>query len=141
MIVRERIVEEALTWEGTPYHHQAKLKGVGVDCAMLVVGIAQQIGALPKDINIKVYSPEWHLHNKEEMMCDLIESYHCELTDELLPGNILTFKYGRVQSHLGILLNDNQFIHARVDIGKVVINELGEEFLKRLGRIYTFPGI
>lgn len=140
--MRQRIVEEARSWNGTPYHNQAKLKGVGVDCAMLVVAVAQEVGALSKDINIDTsYSPEWALHNRKELMCELIEQYQCVRTDELLPGNIITFRYGRVQSHMGIMLNNNQFIHAVRDIGFVVINELAEPFLNHLGRIYTFPGI
>ena len=33
--LRARIVAEAMTWLGTPYHHRGKLKGIGVDCAQL----------------------------------------------------------------------------------------------------------
>lgn len=136
-----RIICEAWEWIGTPYHHQARLKKVGVDCAQLVLGVAENV-LLPKnEINIDVYSPEWHLHNKEEKMCEMIEKFKCERipVEERTPGDILTFKFGRVQSHMGILVNDNQFIHARVDIGKVVLNQLTGEWIERLGRVYKFP--
>ena len=33
---RADIVEEARSWLGTPYHHQAALKGVGCDCIGLL---------------------------------------------------------------------------------------------------------
>ena len=39
------IVTEARTWVRTPYHHQARLKGVGVDCAGLVIGVARRDNA------------------------------------------------------------------------------------------------
>ncbi|WP_436904878.1 hypothetical protein [Acinetobacter johnsonii] len=29
-------VQEALTWLGTPYHHQGRVKDVGVDCGTLL---------------------------------------------------------------------------------------------------------
>jgi cell wall-associated NlpC family hydrolase len=29
---REAVIAEARTWLGTPWHHQASLKGVGCDC-------------------------------------------------------------------------------------------------------------
>ena len=29
-------VDEALTWLGTSYHHQGRVKGMGVDCGALV---------------------------------------------------------------------------------------------------------
>jgi cell wall-associated NlpC family hydrolase len=36
---RPDIVEEARSWLGTPYHHQAALKGVGCDCIGLLRGV------------------------------------------------------------------------------------------------------
>lgn len=138
---RLRIILEAWEWLDTPYKSQARVKKVGVDCAQLVVGVAENVFKPKTRINIEVYSPEWHLHNKEEKMCQMIESFKCEQVpiDERIPGDILTFQFGRVQSHMGILINDNQFIHARYDIGKVVINQLTGDWLNRLGRVYKFP--
>lgn len=40
MIAREAVVEEARTWIGTRWQHQARLKGVGTDCLGMVVGTA-----------------------------------------------------------------------------------------------------
>ena len=140
---RIRIVCEAFDWVGTPYHHQARVKGVGVDCAQLVAGVAENVFPRLRPINNQVYSVEWHMHNREELMCDIIESFKCtriEVADRQ-PGDILTFQFGRVQSHMGILINDNQFIHARMDIGKVVINQLSGDWLDRLGRVYKFPSL
>ena len=140
---RLRIVLEAHEWVGTPYHHQARVKGVGVDCAQLVAGVAENVFPRLKPINNQVYSVEWHLHNKEEKMCQIIESFKCteKPIDQRFPGDIITFKFGRVQSHMGILIEDNQFIHARMDIKKVVINQLSGEWLERLGKAYNFPGL
>lgn len=140
---RIRIVLEAFEWVGTPYHHQARVKGVGVDCAQLVAGVAENVFPRLKPINTEVYSVEWHMHNREEKMCNIIERFKCTQieVEDRQPGDILTFQFGRVQSHMGILINDNQFIHARMDIGKVVINQLSGDWLERLGRVYKFPGI
>ena len=38
-ITRDAIVAEARAWIGTPYRHQASLKGVGCDCLGLVRGV------------------------------------------------------------------------------------------------------
>lgn len=32
---RAAVAQEALAWLGTPYHHHARIKGVGVDCAQI----------------------------------------------------------------------------------------------------------
>ena len=36
---RAAVVAEAIAWLGTPYHHRARIKGVGVDCAQLALGV------------------------------------------------------------------------------------------------------
>ena len=140
---RMRIICEAFEWVDTPYHHQARVKKVGVDCAQLVAGVAENVFPRLKPINTEVYSVEWHMHNREEEMCQIIESFKCKQKpiEERIPGDILTFKFGRVQSHMGIFVNDGQFIHARIDIGKVVINQLSGDWLERLGRVYEFPSL
>ncbi|GJE29496.1 NlpC/P60 family protein [Methylobacterium organophilum] len=47
--LRERIVAAARGWIGTPYRHQACLKGVGCDCLGLVRGVWAEIhGAEPE---------------------------------------------------------------------------------------------
>ena len=38
-VFRAAIVAEARGWIGTPYRHQASLKGVGADCIGLVRGV------------------------------------------------------------------------------------------------------
>ena len=35
------VVRMARTWLGTPYHHQGRVKGAGVDCGGLVIGVAR----------------------------------------------------------------------------------------------------
>lgn len=140
-MIADAIIAEALTWVDTPYHHLARVKGVGVDCAQLVAGIVENSGVSKSKINIETYSIEWHMHSREERMCDIIESFGCIRIDpkDISPGDILAFKFGRVNSHLGILINDHQFIHARLDVGRVVVNELSGDWLRRLDRAYKFP--
>ncbi len=37
--IAEKVVAEARAWAGTPYRHQASLKGVGCDCLGLLRGV------------------------------------------------------------------------------------------------------
>lgn len=140
-ISRKQIVEEALTWLNTPYHHQAACKNVGVDCAYLVGAVAEAVGAIAK-FQVEPYSIEWHWHSREERMCNIVESFGGkQVKGDPKPGDILAFKYGRVCSHLGIMLDDNQFIHAHIKAGRVVVNSLSGEFKDRLQRVYKFPNL
>lgn len=141
-MIRDEIVAEALTWNDTPYHHQAMVKGIGVDCAQLVAGIGFATGCAPLQV-IPTYSTQWHLHNKEERLLETLHSFGCQEIniDDAQPGDILTFTFGRVNSHLAILLDNQQIIHARLDIGKVCINELTGEWKERLTKAYKFPKV
>lgn len=93
--------------------------------------------------NIPNYSPEWHLHNREEKLIEQLESFGCTRVDRASTkaGDIICFQFGRTTSHLGIMVNDTQFIHARVDMKAVVINTLNEEWAKRWTFTYQFPGV
>lgn len=44
MITPDDIVAEARTWIGTPWRHQARVKGVGVDCIGFVGGVGVALG-------------------------------------------------------------------------------------------------
>jgi NlpC/P60 family putative phage cell wall peptidase len=140
--MRDKITKTAIEWVGTPYQHQVGLKGVGVDCAYLVGKVAEEAGIVDK-FQVEPYSVEWHLHSRVELMCSILESFGCVQIpiEELQPGDILAFKYGRVCSHLGIMLNRGMFVHANMSGKKVMLNSLSGEFTERLSRVYKFPHI
>jgi hypothetical protein len=53
----DRIIAEARSWIGTPYRHQASLKGVGCDCLGLLRGVWRAVmGAEPET---PPYAPDW----------------------------------------------------------------------------------
>ena len=141
--MRTKIVHEALSWIGTPYVEQARVKGVGVDCAMLVAGIAINLGLISDKLNIEPYDIQYHLHNREEKLLSILEGFGCIRKSEGQVGDILAFRFGRSCSHLGVLIDNQQFIHAKYDMPnpRVVSNILGGEYLPRLQAIYSFPGV
>lgn len=144
--MRDKIVQAAKSWVNTPYHHQARIKGVGVDCAQLIAGVAIDIGVFGHNICLpQDYSPEWHLHNKEEMLLAHLKEFGCieKSVQDTQPGDILGFKMGRCVGHLGLMLDDGTFIHAQnmCNPKRVVINTLSAEWLKRHVVTFSFPGV
>jgi len=57
---RQAVVAEAKTWLGTHFHHEANVKGAGVDCVHMPASSYNV--ALGVDIHVPVYSAQWHLH-------------------------------------------------------------------------------
>lgn len=145
--MRDKIIHEAISWVGTPFIRNACIKGLGVDCALLAGGIAIELGLIQttqlKDI--PVYDLEYHIHNKDEKMFDILKSFGCVQLNiqEMQPGDIMTFRYGRSSSHLGILIDNSQFVHANSEITnpRVVVNTLNERYLKILTAAFKFPGV
>lgn len=115
---------------------------MGVDCGMLVAGVAEELGIVPKPINTPTYSTEWHMHNTEEKLCETLESFGMVQIplEEKQPGDVITFKVGKVQSHVGILVTETRYVHAmNGGASKVAEVELQGGMLRRLGRAYRFP--
>ena len=145
MCTSEQIVTEALSWVATPYHHQACVKGVGVDCAMLLAGIAKACGLIAPDWRAPVYSPQWHLHQNEEVLTQTLEALGCRPVPQEYQaiGDILVLQYGRVSSHCAILvaLHPPYIVHASNKEGdkRVVHHRLDAKLQARVRQVYVFP--
>lgn len=143
--MKDLIVQAALTWNGTPYHHQARVKGIGVDCAQFIAAVAEEVGIIQPGTKIPFdYSPEWHLHNTEEKLIGYLKHFGCvEQEGPGEPGDIIAFRIGHCIGHLGILLPNSQFIHAqnRSDPKQVTVNTLSAAWQKRHAMTFSFPGV
>lgn len=49
------VVQAARAWLGTPYHHQARLRGVGVDCLGLLIGVCRELGLVHPTFDVTAY--------------------------------------------------------------------------------------
>jgi hypothetical protein len=48
-ITRDQIIAEIRSWEGTAFHYQQRVKGVGVDCLGHLVAVAKNVGIIDLD--------------------------------------------------------------------------------------------
>jgi NlpC/P60 family putative phage cell wall peptidase len=117
---RAAVVAAARQWIGTPYHVCADVKGVGCDCAMLLVRVFVDLG-LVAPFDPRPYSSDWHLHRSEEVYLRLLlERAHPVEAPE--PGDVVLFRYGRCFSHGGIITNARPLtiVHAFAAAGVVL---------------------
>ncbi len=98
---RAAVVAAARSWIGTPYHHAADLKGVGVDCAMLLVRVYCDLG-LVDPFDPRPYTRDWMLHRDEERYLGFILA-RTRLVDAPGLGDVILFKIGRCFAHGGIV--------------------------------------
>ncbi len=105
------IVEAARLWIGTPYRHQASLKGAGCDCLGLIRGVWREVhGQEPAPV--PPYTPDWSEPAGEERLWDAAARLLAAGTGG--PGDLLLFRMrpGAVAKHLGIQSAPGAFIHA-----------------------------
>lgn len=103
---RAAVAEEARSWIGTPFHHAARIKGAGVDCAQLLLAVFIGCGLLAEPA-IDPYPPQWFLHQDRERMLEIVAPA-CEkrpVGAAPAPGDIMLFRFGRSVSHAAIVVD------------------------------------
>lgn len=115
--LEKKIVEEALTWEGTPYKYGASQKGKGTDCSGVVVGVYSKV-------------TDKKLPRNSAQQADFCKNIKRK---QVRPGDLVFFATGKDKhkiSHVGIMVDDDRFIHASTKKG-VIISDLETPYYQR----------
>ena len=139
MTTRADVVREALEWEGTPYHHRARLKGVGADCAGMPAAVYEAVGLLPR-IEVDAYPSDWMLHRSKEVFLDTITAHAREIgRDAIGPGDFAIWRFGRTYSHGAIVIDPPTVLHATIAAGAVIRGDMDrdEELRSRPVKFFT----
>ena len=143
MILRSAIVKAARGWLGTPYHHQASLRGVGSDCLGLIRGIWRELyGEEPEAM--PPYTQDWGSATGSETLLAAASRHLVKLADvsAAVPGDVLVFRMrdSGVAKHAGILTGPSRLVHAQEGLGVVEIS-LGLWWRRRAVAAFQFPGV
>jgi NlpC/P60 family putative phage cell wall peptidase len=139
----DRIVEATRAWIGTPYLHQASLRGAGADCLGLLRGVWREvIGHEPEAV--PPYSPDWAEPSRTEALWQAAGRW---LTAKPVlcaaPGDVLLFRMraGGIAKHLGIqtaVADRASFVHSYAPHG-VVESPLSLPWQRRIAARFSFP--
>ena len=125
---RRRAVDEAISWVGTPYHHQGRVKGGGVDCGQFLALVFEGAGITP-EIVPEDYPHDWHLHRSEERYLGIVETYAHRIEGPPLPGDIVLYRWGRCISHGAIVVDWPVVVHSYVGQGVVLDDAVANQAL------------
>jgi cell wall-associated NlpC family hydrolase len=109
---RQAVVDAAMGWLRTPYHHNARVKGAGVDCAQLPAAVYEEAGIIS---HIEPdYPSDWHLHRSEELYIQWVDQVGGKpiAVEDAGPGDFIIWRFGRTFSHGAIFVAPPQIIHA-----------------------------
>jgi NlpC/P60 family putative phage cell wall peptidase len=139
-------VSEARTWIGTPWQHQARSRGAGVDCAGLVIGVARALGLVPTDMDVNHYSrmPDGH-----SLLAHCGEWMHRIHADDAQPGDVLVMRFDMHPQHLAIVAD---YLHGGLSIvhaldcrdrkrARVLEHRLAPELRSKIVAAYVLPGV
>ena len=138
-----RILNVAAGWVGTPYRHQASLKGVGCDCLGLIRGIWREVYGEEPEVPAP-YAADWAERSGTERLAEAALRHFGPPVDraDMQPGHVLLFRFrpDAAAKHLGILAEKGRFIHAYEQAG-VISSPLVPSWARRIVAVHRFPEI
>jgi NlpC/P60 family putative phage cell wall peptidase len=139
-----RVINVARTWIGTPYMHQAAVRGAGTDCLGLIRGVWREVIGIEPE-TIPPYSVDWNEPQRDEGLWRAAERWLIPIptiaASEIGQVALFRMRDGCVAKHLGILSRNGSgptFVHAYVGCG-VVETSLSEPWRRRIVARFAFP--
>jgi len=143
MIARADVVAAARGWIGTPYHHQASMRGAGADCLGLVRGVWRELYGSDPEVP-PGYSRDWAEAAGEETLLAAATRHLIPLdrSAQPRPGDVLVFRLraGFVAKHAAIATTPATMVHA-MEGGSAVEVALGHWWRRRIAGRFSFPGM
>jgi len=134
------ILAAARSWLGTPYHHQAALKGVGCDCLGLVRGVYEELYGRPAETP-PPYSRDWAEATSAETMIAAARRHLSEISPrDARPGDVVIFRLrsGAMAKHAAILSGGTRMIHA-IEGAPACEVHLNSWWRRRIAAAFRFP--
>lgn len=141
-MTRDEIVNAALLAEGTPFKHQGRVVGRGLDCAGLYVFICRSLEIPHLDATGYPRTP---FGGELERQLDGQPSLQRIPVGEAGKGDILVMRMTKQPQHIAIHAGDEAgypcVIHASEMHGEVVHHRTDELWRARVVRAYRFEGL
>lgn len=133
--ITQTLVTAARACIGTPFYHQGRIAGIGLDCIGLVIHAVKQIGIPVNDQTDYGREPEG------ERLHTALIAHGFELVNDIVAGDVLLFRFNGEPQHVGLAVSRDAMVHAYAPIGRVVETGLGETWQRRIAGIYRAANI
>jgi cell wall-associated NlpC family hydrolase len=122
---------------GTPFRHQGRMVGIGLDCAGVAVHVAEQLGCGVVDVNGYGRTP---INGQLEITLGSQPFLHQVDNRDSQPGDILLMRFAGEPQHLAILAYGT-IIHAYESVGMCCEHALSSKWAARVVSTYRFVGL
>lgn len=131
--LHRRIIELARSTLGTPFRHQGRQPGVGLDCVGLVLWVGHRLGLTQFDL--AAYS---RFPRERQLLVHASEAGFVEAARPF-KGCVLCLRLLELPQHLGIM-TERGMIHACQSAGRVVEHRLDCSWRDRIVAVLRYPG-
>lgn len=136
VVTPAQVIKCARTYLETPFHHQGRVKAVGIDCVGLVIGVANELGL--SDFNYTAYGHSPHAGMMEKL---LLENMDRVSRGNMRAGDILHLTFDKEPQHLAILTDSGTIIHAYAKVKKCVEHPIDALWLNRIRGVFRYKGV
>lgn len=136
----ETIVAEARSWIGTPYRHQASLKGIGCDCLGLLRGVWREVRGEEAEAS-PPYTPDWAEASGADTLAAAARRHLIEIAPAAFsPGDVLLFRWREhlPAKHCAITVSVQTMVHAH-DGASVCEVAIAPWWRRHLAHAFRFP--
>lgn len=140
-LYRHDILAAARDWIGTPYLHQASVKGAGCDCLGLIRGIWRDLYGVEPETP-PPYSPDWAEAGGKETLLSAAQRHFAPIPIiEAGAGDLVLLRWRPAlpAKHAGLLTGPDTLLHAH-DGAAVTEIPLGL-WRRRIAFSFRFPGV
>jgi NlpC/P60 family putative phage cell wall peptidase len=117
---------------GTPFHHQGRAPGLGLDCIGLVIVALNAAGVAVRDRTDYGRRPDG------KSLVEALEAHGATRAENIQKGDILLFRYDKQPQHVALATGENTIIHSFAPARKVVETAYDDYWKRRLIAIYRF---
>lgn len=134
---RDDIVMAARKWLGTPFRHQGRALGRGVDCAGVVIGVGHDLGLTAFDSHDYGRMPDGSTMRK--VMDD-----HMDRATEIGKGDVILFAFSGIPHHVAIVSDVGPppvIVHSWAGARRCVEHRLDANWRLSLRGVWRFRGV
>jgi cell wall-associated NlpC family hydrolase len=143
--LRSAIVAQARAYLGTPFVHQGRTLGHGVDCVGLPICVARALGLVEPAFEITGYPRQ----PDGRSLLALCDQHMRRITRAAMQvGDVLVMRFAVAPQHVGIVAD---YVHGGLSLihalgtpdgkGRVVEHRLDGSTMARAVAAYTLPGV
>jgi cell wall-associated NlpC family hydrolase len=115
--IQDKLITIAESWMNTPYIQGARQKNRGIDCGNLILAIFQEAGLVNPLVKLPYLYKDWHRGKVENIDKNFFRNILLKFADiisfdEHDRGDVISFFYNNIESHVAVIVEDDCIIHA-----------------------------